>query len=163
MFVGKDLKLRENSQPFFFVFFFVLREKSLEQKMNSSVDCPRSIENISELWDKNLSNQSIMLVLPDTLRSKYYLKDYSGNLQKREARNQREMIRYEYLSHKIASEEMNNQKKKIEIELSYEKKCTKGLVERFAFLWLFFVPSCLLVLLCSLALISLFRCLLTEI
>lgn len=98
-----------------------------------SIDNERSIDNISMLWDKDISNQSIVLVLPDSLRSKYYLKDYKGINERNKAKNERNMIRYEYLSRKIASAEMNNQRKKIEIELSYEKKCTKGLVERFTF------------------------------
>lgn len=95
---------------------------------NSIIDCPRSIVNISTLWDQT-STQSVVLVLPDALRSKYYLKDYRGKMERDKARYDREMIRYEFLSQKMATAAMKN-RKAMEVILSSEKKRAKGLVER---------------------------------
>jgi hypothetical protein len=95
---------------------------------SSVIQCPRSIDNISTLWDQN-NSQSVVLVLPDALRSKYYLKDYRGKAERDKARNEREMARYEFLSRRIATAAMRN-RKSVEMVLSAEKKRSTGLVER---------------------------------
>lgn len=97
-------------------------------QINSSLDCPRSIENISSLWDQT-STQSVVLVLPDALRSKYYLKDYHGKIERDKARKEREMKRYEFLSQRMATAAMKN-RKTMEVILSSERKRARGLVER---------------------------------
>jgi hypothetical protein len=96
-------------------------------QVTSSLDCPRSIENISTLWDQQ-NSQSVVLVLPDALRSKYYLKDFHGKLSEKEKR-EREMRRYEFLSNKMATAAMIN-RKTMEIMLTTSKKPSQNLVEK---------------------------------
>jgi hypothetical protein len=93
-----------------------------------AIQGPRSIDNISAMWDQNC-NQSVVLVLPDALRPKYYLKDHRGKAERDKARNEREMARYEFLSRRIATAAMRN-RKNVELVLSTEKTRSKSLVER---------------------------------
>jgi hypothetical protein len=95
---------------------------------SSSLDCPRSIENISTLWDQQSQTSQCLLVLPDALRSKYYLRDFRGKISEKEKR-EREMRRYEYLSNKMATAAMTN-RKTMEIMLTSNKKTSHNLVEK---------------------------------
>jgi hypothetical protein len=64
---------------------------------------PRTLQSVISLWDQETNDQSIVLVLPDTLRPKYYLPDKVGKIERDAAREQRQMQRFEFLSRKSVS------------------------------------------------------------
>ena len=72
---------------------------------------PRTLQSVISLWDQGgTSDQSIMLVLPDTLRPKYYLQDKAGKIKRDAARDVRQMQRFEFLSRKSVSSERDREK-----------------------------------------------------
>lgn len=94
-----------------------------------NVEAPRTLEEVSSLWDEHNSSHSIILVLPDALQPKFYLHDVTGRRRREEARAEREAARYEFLSRKIATAERKNGRSKFTAAIS--KPPIHGLIERF--------------------------------
>jgi hypothetical protein len=104
----------------------------------------RSLKSVSMLWDQESTNQSIILVLPDALRPKYYLPDREGKRQRDLAHAEREMARYEFLSRKsvsgsgIGNKSTRRHQKPYSIKLSFAPTNKRQLkVERSVYLLLF--------------------------
>lgn len=101
----------------------------------SSQSPPRTFRELSVLWNdsfyQNLpfSNRSLVLVLPDSIRPKYYLQDKSKVIKSREARFAREMKKYEFLSQK-AAEEVRKQSGRSSINIPDSTTGVKSRYER---------------------------------
>eukprot|EP00602_Paraphysomonas_sp_CaronLab_P008040 CAMPEP_0185036070 /NCGR_PEP_ID=MMETSP1103-20130426/28501_1 /TAXON_ID=36769 /ORGANISM="Paraphysomonas bandaiensis, Strain Caron Lab Isolate" /LENGTH=617 /DNA_ID=CAMNT_0027573449 /DNA_START=138 /DNA_END=1991 /DNA_ORIENTATION=- len=82
------------------------------------------------MWD-HPPNQSITLVLPDTLRPKFYLPDKCGKRQRNAAKEMRDMERHKFLSQKnITTNKKQGKKGKVKSVCSGKRSLNINKVER---------------------------------
>ena len=72
------------------------------EEQSSALQEYGTLKTLSILWEGNTSasRQSMILVLPDSLRSRYYIRDPRDFKYSKLKKNEREKVRIEYLCHR---------------------------------------------------------------